>query len=159
MRFLKSIFENIVRKTQMKGGSQVLDSRFQCPCCGYPTLNEFASYEICELCNWEDDGQSDKDADEVRGGPNSDYSLTEARHNFAQFRVMYRPERDMRIGGADSSLEWETKGLLIEAYSQLKSRLGDQKALQKEIYYLEEVLKKETARRVKEYEDQHTKKG
>lgn len=64
---------------------------FTCPCCGYPTLSERGGYEICRLCNWEDDGQDDDRADEVWGGPNSNYSLTEARHNFAQHLTMYRP--------------------------------------------------------------------
>jgi len=132
--------------------SQLLAGRVRCPCCGYPTLDAGADYEICELCNWEDDGQSDDDADEVRGGPNADYSLTEARRNFAQYRVMYQPERDMRISGADSKLEWETKGLLIAAFEGLASRVGDQDTLVKEILRLEEILRSETARQVKEYE-------
>lgn len=62
--------------------SQNIYSRFKCPCCGYPTLDERAAYDICVLCNWEDDGQDDPNADEVWGGPNAGYSLTEARKNF-----------------------------------------------------------------------------
>ena len=50
-----------------------------CPCCGLLTLTERAAYEICRECNWEDDGQSDADADVVRGGPNGTLSLTAAR--------------------------------------------------------------------------------
>jgi hypothetical protein len=61
-----------------------------CPCCGYRTLSERASYEICPICFWEDDGQGDANADEVWGGPNKDLSLTAARQNFE------------RIGAADS---------------------------------------------------------
>ncbi|MFD2262023.1 CPCC family cysteine-rich protein [Lacibacterium aquatile] len=34
---------------------------------------------------WEDDGQDDHDADLIRGGPNSDLSLTQARLNFKSF--------------------------------------------------------------------------
>ncbi|OZI55350.1 CPCC family cysteine-rich protein [Bordetella genomosp. 5] len=64
--------------------------RCDCPCCGYPTLDQGADFEICLLCDWEDDGQGERDADEVRGGPNSDYSLREARANFARHLVMYR---------------------------------------------------------------------
>lgn len=129
-----------------------ISGRFHCPCCGYPTLAEDAGYEICELCNWEDDGQSDSDADEVRGGPNADYSLTEARRNFAKCRVMYQPDRDTRITGADSKLEWETKGLLMAAFERLASGAGDQGTLVKEILRLEVILENETARQVREYE-------
>jgi len=35
-------------------------------------------------CFWEDDGQDDHDADEVRGGPNYSLSLTQARLNFSR---------------------------------------------------------------------------
>lgn len=53
-----------------------------CPCCRFPTLGERGAFEICPICWWEDDGQDDADADEVRGGPNRDLSLTVARANF-----------------------------------------------------------------------------
>ncbi|MEA3320951.1 MAG: CPCC family cysteine-rich protein [Bacillota bacterium] len=41
--------------------------RETCPCCGYPPLEERGNFEICILCNWEDDGQDDPYADEVWG--------------------------------------------------------------------------------------------
>lgn len=66
--------------------------RFFCPCCDLPTLRSRSNFGICTICFWEDDGQDSADADEVRGGPNHDYSLTEARRNFAAHRTMYRPE-------------------------------------------------------------------
>jgi hypothetical protein len=40
---------------------------------------------MCPVCWWEDDGQDDHDADEVRGGPNGEFSLTQARQNYRQF--------------------------------------------------------------------------
>lgn len=55
-----------------------------CPGCGYPTLTERGRYEICSVCNWEDDNQDDKEADEVWGGPNSELSLTENRLNIGE---------------------------------------------------------------------------
>lgn len=50
-----------------------------CPGCAYPTLTERKAYEICLVCNWEDDGQDDAQADEIWGGPNGNMSLTENR--------------------------------------------------------------------------------
>lgn len=44
-----------------------------CPSCGYPTLEDRASWEICSICFWEDDAQDDADADKIFGGPNGDY--------------------------------------------------------------------------------------
>jgi Cysteine-rich CPCC len=130
-----------------------LQSRVMCPCCGYLTLSSRADYEICELCNWEDDGQDDEDADEVWGGPNSDYSLTEARANFLKYRVMYAPDRDQRITRGDSPLEYETKGLLIAALKAVHScNPAERKSLEQEVFRLEEILRSETSRKIKEYE-------
>jgi len=61
------------------------DGPYACPCCGYLTLSERGGDEICPVCYWEDDGQDDHDADQVRGGPNRDLSLTMARRNFAMY--------------------------------------------------------------------------
>jgi hypothetical protein len=57
----------------------------RCPCCGFRTLDERGMYDICPICFWEDDGQDDRDADKVRGGPNRSLSLTDARRNFREF--------------------------------------------------------------------------
>lgn len=57
-----------------------------------PTLEERMSYEICSICFWEDDGQDSDDAEDIRGGPNSNYSLSEARTNFEKYFTMYRPD-------------------------------------------------------------------
>jgi hypothetical protein len=40
---------------------------------------------MCPVCFWEDDGQDDADADVIRGGPNGQLSLTEARANYVRF--------------------------------------------------------------------------
>ncbi|MGH6617695.1 CPCC family cysteine-rich protein [Sphingomonas sp.] len=59
-----------------------------CPCCRHRTLAQPAAYEICAVCFWEDDGQSQANADEVWGGPNgalSLLSLTAARANCLRF--------------------------------------------------------------------------
>ena len=75
-------FVNIQRKAE--------DGPYSCPCCGFLTLDERGSYEICPVCFWEDDGQDDVDADVVRGGPNGALSLTEARANFRVFGAVER---------------------------------------------------------------------
>jgi Cysteine-rich CPCC len=65
------------------------DSLFNCPCCGFPTLSQPNAYDICIVCWWEDDGQEDKTADEVWGGPNGKYSLRSGRKNFLSHGHMY----------------------------------------------------------------------
>lgn len=66
------------------------DGPHACPCCRYLTLDERSGYDICPVCFWEDDGQDDHDADEVRGGPNSRLSLAQARQNYAAFGACER---------------------------------------------------------------------
>lgn len=62
---------------------KVEGTRYACPCCRHLTLDERGGYEICPVCFWEDDGQDDLDADRVRGGPNGELSLAQARRNYA----------------------------------------------------------------------------
>lgn len=59
--------------------------RFRCPCCGYRTLDAPATMALCPVCWWEDDGQEDPDASEVRLTVNGQLSLSEAREYFARF--------------------------------------------------------------------------
>jgi hypothetical protein len=59
----------------------------RCPCCGCRTLSERGCFEICPVCFWEDDGQDDTDADDVRGGPNRGLSLSDARANYRRIRA------------------------------------------------------------------------
>jgi Cysteine-rich CPCC len=75
--------------------------RVACPCCGFLTLRGRAQDEICKVCFWHDDGQDEKQADEVWGGPNGILSLTQARWNYAtygaveqRFTTSVRPPRD-----------------------------------------------------------------
>lgn len=55
------------------------DKFFTCPGCGFPTLHERRDFEVCSICNWEDDGQDDTRANEVWNGPNGEVSLSEHR--------------------------------------------------------------------------------
>jgi hypothetical protein len=92
-----------------------------CPCCGYPTLRERRAWETCCICHWEDDGQDDLPystlgPDEVAGGPNGNYSLTEARSNFIHFRTYHRSN------GNASSCErgsWPTRERIVRVYEAL----------------------------------------
>ena len=58
-----------------------------CPCCGYLTLSEPppGTYEICPVCNWEDDIVQYDNID-FEGGANEE-SLRQARINFKEFRA------------------------------------------------------------------------
>jgi hypothetical protein len=60
-------------------------ARFRCPCCGYRTLEAPGALALCPVCWWEDDGQEDADASEVRLTVNGHLSLEEARQHYAHF--------------------------------------------------------------------------
>ena len=72
-------FTNVTKDSAADG------SFYRCPCCGARTLPDRGSFQMCPVCWWEDDGQDDHDADEVRGGPNGTLSLSQARENFRRF--------------------------------------------------------------------------
>lgn len=58
--------------------------RFRCPCCGCKTLEAPGALALCPVCWWEDDGQEDGDAFEVRLTVNGSLSLDEARRHYAR---------------------------------------------------------------------------
>jgi hypothetical protein len=61
----------------------LLQTRFRCPCCGYKTLEAPDALGLCPVCWWEDDGQEDEDATEVRLTVNGSLSLSDARGHYA----------------------------------------------------------------------------
>ena len=61
-----------------------MEARYRCPCCGLKTLEAPGALALCPVCWWEDDGQKDRDADEVRLTVNGALSLSEARAYYAQ---------------------------------------------------------------------------
>jgi hypothetical protein len=70
---------------------RLMSAKRACPCCGYQTLSDDqpGSYEICEVCFWEDDIVQFDDPD-YEGGANK-VSLRQARINFREFGS---PSRD-----------------------------------------------------------------
>jgi hypothetical protein len=74
-----------------------------CPCCGYGTLPERNAYEICKICWWHDDGQDSAEADEVKGGPNYELSLTQGRLNFIEKGICCPNRKDLKKNSADRS--------------------------------------------------------
>ena len=68
----------------------MIDTRFACPCCGYKTFREKpnGSYNICEVCFWEDDPIQLADPN-YEGGANQ-VSLRQGQKNFAKFGACER---------------------------------------------------------------------
>lgn len=58
---------------------------FPCACCGFLTLSDDSheTFEICPVCNWEDDDAQFNNPT-LRGGANQE-NLIEARNNFKAY--------------------------------------------------------------------------
>ena len=77
---------------------------YRCPCCGCRTLEAPAALGLCPVCWWEDDGQEDSDAADVRLTVNGQLSLAEARDSYVRcgaadprFLPWVRKPRDIEI--------------------------------------------------------------
>ncbi len=71
---------------------------YTCPCCGLPSLEEPPGcFDVCMVCFWEDDGQTDANADRPNNGVNGEYSLSRARENFRSHGHMYDQGRGIPI--------------------------------------------------------------
>ena len=58
---------------------------YACPCCGEKTIKELDDYEICPVCDWEDDpGQSEYPDDDL--GANT-MSLNDFREAWVQRNI------------------------------------------------------------------------
>ena len=65
----------------------MIQQHYQCPCCGYYTLDSRGGYDICPVCFWEDDHPGEifgQPAPERPEGPNHVH-LWQARENFLAF--------------------------------------------------------------------------
>jgi hypothetical protein len=122
-----------------------LGARYPCPCCGYPTLEMLAHWEICDLCSWEDDGQDDPHADDVWGGPNYDLSLSQARRNFELYLDKYPPDQANYIGGPDSKVELAAKSHMIAAFDDMIGQTDPttMEALWERVYRAQVALEQE----------------
>ncbi len=79
---------------------------FACPCCGRKSLEEQASFDVCRVCWWEDDGQDNIDAHKKLGGPNYGISLSQARYNYLT-QGIYDPERADLVEMKEPELKYE----------------------------------------------------
>lgn len=102
---------------------------YTCPGCGFPMLAERNEFNICGLCNWEDDGQDD-DANSILSvlheqgisltGPNGNLSLKENRINIGRMLESY-------IELTDGEVDFDTANVLktIEYYQQRRRDIED----------------------------------
>lgn len=119
-------------------------SQTLCPCCKFPIPYNKKSFEICKICFWQDDGQGDIDADKVRGGPNHDYSLSEARQNFKKYFAMFRPFDFVHFNREQERIPWKLS--IMKLFEDALQSNGEKDL--KEIF---ELLNKEGVNYVEKY--------
>jgi Cysteine-rich CPCC len=81
--FLERRRSNLLLSRYRQSNVLSSENRFRCPCCGYKTLKAPGALGLCPVCWWEDDGQDDEDAEEVRLTVNGNLSLCDARHHYS----------------------------------------------------------------------------
>lgn len=97
--------------------------KYTCPCCGYKTLDEPATgtYDICELCGWEDDLVQKEDPD-YEGGANG-ICLREAQHEFlngdidadgyskdSNWKLLELPSKESRLKSSKTNFIADSNG-------------------------------------------------
>lgn len=83
---------------------------FQCPCCDYFTLETCGKSDICEVCYWEDDGNSLETLDEysrsngmtLRHGRKNFLELGACEHEMLQY--VLKPEERLNFQRSPRSL-------------------------------------------------------
>jgi len=64
-----------------------MSERYQCPCCGYYTLDSRGGFDVCPVCFWEDAHEVEQFGQPVEDrprGPNW-VQLRDARENYKNF--------------------------------------------------------------------------
>jgi hypothetical protein len=86
--------------------------KFVCPCCGYRTHREKpgGTYNICEVCYWEDDPFQLEDPDYISGA--NRVSLRQGQKNFREFGACEREMmRNVRPANQDELRDEDWKFL------------------------------------------------
>ncbi|OMP75270.1 CPCC family cysteine-rich protein [[Flexibacter] sp. ATCC 35208] len=102
---------------------------YTCPGCGFPTLTARGEFDICSICNWEDDGQDDHAKSILEGlqtegvfisGPNGNLSLTANRINIGRML-------ESNIELIDGEVDFDTARVLrtIEFYERRRQDIED----------------------------------
>jgi len=122
-------YRKAAARADYRDPEDVIEVPYTCPCCGYPTLAARNRLWYCAICWWEDDGQDDPRADEVFGGPNGIYSLSQSRQYFRQYGKYSPPNENARLAYPDeegeSELERESVRRMISTFEAMMTPQDD----------------------------------
>ena len=96
LRDAQLLWSCIVERNDSKKPTEVLVTPRACPCCSYLTLSDCfsGSWEMCSVCNWEDDDVQFRNPD-YEVGANRE-SLNQARAKFVGKQAETKYVRDFR---------------------------------------------------------------
>lgn len=103
-----------------------MKNKLPCPVCGFETVEEnYGSYMICEICNWEDDGVQLANPCS-KGGANG-YSLAEAQEKL----ISKYPLEVRELDGLKRNESWRPLNAseISEANMQINSSLWPNKSV------------------------------
>lgn len=112
------------------------------------------------LCGWEDDGQDDETGpDEIRGGPNFDYSLTAARANFVRYGHQYRPTDVVRFDR--ESRDHDIRAKMVATFETILPRpsIEDYGAILPRVTELDDECNRILSDWIRDYYLDNTKRG
>lgn len=102
--------------------------KYTCPGCGFPSLEDRGRFDICDICNWEDDGQDDntgsileelQETGIVISGPNGSLSLVANRINIGRML-----ESNLELMDGESDPDTARVLRTIGFYQQRKREIG-----------------------------------
>jgi len=115
-------------------------------------LYERYAWQNCILCIWEDEDGPEDLPDEIYGGANSDYSLTESRLNFQKYLIMYRPS-DSRFTILRNNKMDDLKRKVISMYTKLEQTHDEteQDTINKKIEVIKKKIDVELYKNIKKH--------
>jgi hypothetical protein len=125
-----------------------------------PLLRSRGTGQICDLCNWEDQGLDDPHIHQP-GSANAPFTLAQAREAFRRYGVMYHPADDPRIGGADTPEETELKQAIVAAFERIGPQTGREELAEiwRRIDHLLECLDAELKQKILDYETRQRRRA
>lgn len=103
---------------------QTPDDALPCPCCGYLTLGDFWSCDICDVCFWEED-LTQLRYPWLAMGPNGGVTLVEAQANFQRYGAMdeqFRRKVRAPRAGEERDPGWRPADLVRDAFETEMTR-------------------------------------
>ncbi|QTD38698.1 hypothetical protein JL193_05375 [Polaribacter batillariae] len=129
----KNLFESYLKQYE--------ELSFICASCGYPTINKPASYEVCSICEWEDNGYNDNQLFRFNHATHEPLTLFEYRINIGE-QILSEPKTFFDAKNIILSIkEYENKfDIILEKYYSKKTTKKDKSICEQNFQNLKKEL-------------------